>query len=218
MRTTFHTSKCSAAALLCVGLLAGCVTAPAAVRLGDPAAPTASFALPPAARSAERATVKLEAPAYVAMLFVVPGRGSVVVYPGDSAASNYVPAGEHDVSVHWTQRPMNRDSLFAAARREAARGTGSGGSPRVSRRDSVANEATRGKGPIAEPNPASSPVGYLLLVASPSNLSLSRIKRRVEGITIPIEDGEALQTVMQLVKGTLPQGAALTGYAKELER
>jgi hypothetical protein len=37
-------------------------------------------------------------------------------------------------------------------------------------------------------------------------------------MTIPFEDGEALQTVMKLVKATLPEGATLSGYAQEVAR
>jgi hypothetical protein len=44
------------------------------------------------------------------------------------------------------------------------------------------------------------------------------LKRRIEGVTIPIEDTEALSTVMKLVKSALPDGAQLAGYARELVR
>jgi hypothetical protein len=44
------------------------------------------------------------------------------------------------------------------------------------------------------------------------------LQRRVNGITIPIDDDEALSTIMKIVKSTLPDGTQLAGYAKELER
>ena len=37
-------------------------------------------------------------------------------------------------------------------------------------------------------------------------------------ITIPIDDDEALSTVMKLVKAALPDGSNLAGYARELDR
>jgi hypothetical protein len=203
-----------------VVLLTACVAGPKPMRLGDSDAATPSFAMPAAAKSAERATVKLAEPAYVAMLFVVPGRGSVVVFPADSTAANFVDAGEHDVEVHWTMSAVKRDSLyFLAARHQAAR-EGGYGRPRgiAGEDDTLATEPQRGRGPLPELSPAESPVGYLLLVTSPSNLSLPRLKHRVEGMTIPFEDGEALQTVMKLVKATLPEGATLAGYAQEVAR
>jgi len=58
----------------------------------------------------------------------------------------------------------------------------------------------------------------LLLVASPSEISYPTLRRRINGITIPIDDDEALSTVMKLVKSTLPDGTNLAGYARELDR
>jgi len=57
-----------------------------------------------------------------------------------------------------------------------------------------------------------------LLVASPSQIPLTSLQRRVNGVTIPIDDDEALSTVMKLVKSTLPDGTNLAGYARELDR
>jgi hypothetical protein len=218
MPTSFDGSRRISVGLLALTTLVGCASAPVTRRLGDYGSAAPSFVVPPGTKSAERATVTLAKAAYVALLYVVPGRGSVVVYPNDTTAYNYVDAGAHDVRVYFPTKPMNRDSLHAAARRQAARGTNYNRPPRPTRADSLESEASRGKGPIAEPSPASSPVGYLLLVTSPSTLSLSRIKHRVEGLTIPFEDAEALQTVMKLVKATLPDGASLAGYAQEVER
>jgi hypothetical protein len=146
-------------------LLTACVAGPKPMRLGDSGTTTPSFAVPAAAKSAERATVKLEQPAYVAMLFVVPGRGSVVVCPADSTAANFVDAGEHDVEVHWTMSAVKRDSLFYLTRHQAAR-EGGYGRPRgfTGEADTLPTEPQRGRGPLPELSPAESPVGYLLLV------------------------------------------------------
>jgi hypothetical protein len=73
-------------------------------------------------------------------------------------------------------------------------------------------------GPLREPGPGASPIGYLLLVASPTEIPLAGLRHRVNGVTIPIDDDEALSTVMKLVKSTLPDGTNLAGYAKELDR
>ena len=69
-----------------------------------------------------------------------------------------------------------------------------------------------------EPGPGASPIGYLLLVASPTQIPLGTLQRRINGITIPIDDDEALCTVMKLVKSALPDGTNLAGYARELDR
>jgi hypothetical protein len=57
-----------------------------------------------------------------------------------------------------------------------------------------------------------------LLVSSPTEIPLATLRRRVNGITIPIDDNEALSTVMKLVKSAVPDGTNLAGYARELDR
>jgi hypothetical protein len=79
-------------------------------------------------------------------------------------------------------------------------------------------DSTRFTGLRGEPGPGASPIGYLLLVTSSSQVPLSTLQRRVTGMTIPIDDDEALSTVMKLVKSALPDGSTVAGYAKELER
>jgi hypothetical protein len=87
-------------------------------------------------------------------------------------------------------------------------------------RDSIhvrGGDTTRYTG-FRDASPGASPIGYLLLVASPTQISLPNLQRRINGVTIPIDDDEALSTVMKLVKSSLPDGTQLAGYAKELDR
>jgi hypothetical protein len=88
--------------------------------------------------------------------------------------------------------------------------------------DSTLRDSTRrdapSRAPISEPSPSSSPFGYLVVVASPTAMPYGVLKRRLEGVTIPIEDDEALSTIMKLVKSALPDGARVSGYARELVR
>jgi hypothetical protein len=112
-----------------------------------------------------------------------------------------------------------------AAYRRGGQGMGGRGNPggRVPR-DTIMRDTSRIRGDSArlggfrDASPGASPIGYLLLVASPAQISLSSLQHRVNGITIPIDDDEALSTVMKLVKSTLPDGTVLAGYAKELDR
>ena len=191
-----------------------CASGPATRRLGDYSALQPLFTTTPGEKSPTRITVNLSAPAYVAALYVVPGRGSTIVYPVDSVTSNRVPAGQNTIPIQFSERPFNRDSMLAAIRRPQDPN-------RRPSRDTVVRDTTRrdsARFGLREPSPAASPIGYLLLVASPDTLSFALLKRRIEGVTIPIDDDEALSTVMKLVKAALPDGAALAGYALEVER
>jgi hypothetical protein len=218
--------------LLILLLSAACSSAPLTKQLGDYTILTPSFTTAAAEKSPSHATVNLAAPAYVAMLFVVPGRGSVIVYPTDSATNNRLEAGAHDVPLSFPSGPMNRDSAIAALRRQGNRRPGNAPPPAQPRpqpgvpqmpsdsafRDSTRRDAPPTRAPITEPSPSSSPVGYLVVVASPAAMRFGLLKRRIEGVTIPIEDDEALSTVMKLVKSTLPDGAQISAYARELIR
>lgn len=189
-----------------------CASAPATRRLGDYQALQPLFTTPPNEKSPSRITVNLAAPAYVAALYVVPGRGTAIVYPADSATDNHVGTGQQTIPIRFGEAPFNRDSLLAVFRRQQQE---SGRRP--SPRDTARRDSSR-TGAVRDPSPAASPIGYLLLVASPNSIPFTTLKRRVEGVTIPIDDDEALSTVMKLVKGMLPDGSPLAGYALEVQR
>ena len=216
-------------ALLILPLVAACTSAPVTKQLGEYPVLTPSFTTVTAEGTPTHATVNLASPAYVSMLFVVPGRGSVIVYPSDTATNNRLESGSHDVLLSFPSRPMSRDSALAALRRQGNRRPGNAppAQPRpqptpqpsmdTTQRDSTRSNAPA-RAPVTEPSPSSSPVGYLVVVASPTAMPYAPLKRRLEGVTIPIEDDEALSTVMKLVKSVLPDGAQLAGYARELVR
>jgi hypothetical protein len=207
-----------------VAAISACASGPEIRKLGDYGSVNPLFTTPTNQKTPSEITVNLTQPAYVAALFVVPGRGAVIVYPTDTSASTHVDAGSHTIPVHFAETPFNRDSMLAAIRRGTAGGTRRNPQPMMRpdtvRRDSirVRGDTTRLGGVRGEPGPGASPIGYLLLVASPSEIPLGMLQRRVNGITIPIDDDEALSTVMKLVKSALPDGTNLAGYARELDR
>jgi len=205
--------------LLIVFAAAACASGPATHRLGEYSALQPLFTTPQSQRTPTQMTVNLSAPAYVAALFVVPGRGTAIVYPVDSMANNHVEAGQHTIPIRFSEQPFNRDSLLSVYRRQSQEG---GRRTPPPRRDSISRDTTRRDstrvGVLRDPSVAASPIGYLLLVASPSSIPFPMLKRRVEGVTIPIDDNEALSTVMKLIKSTLPDGSPLAGYAQELDR
>lgn len=206
-----------------LGMLAACASGPEIRKLGDYGSVNPLFTTPQNQKTPSEMTVSLTQPSYVAALFVVPGRGAVIVYPTDTLASTRLDAGQHTIPVHFAEMPQNRDSLLAAIRRQ---GMGTRGNPPRVRPDTFHRDTTRvrgdssnrGFGGLREAGPGASPIGYLLLVASSREIPLNTLERRINGITIPIDDDEALSTVMKLVKSAIPDGANLAGYAKELDR
>lgn len=205
----------SDARLLSLVLLAvaGCASGPATHRLGSYGTFAPTFTTPQNERTPTQMTVDLKQPSFVAVLFVVPGRGSTLVYPTDSITSNHVSAGKSTIPIHFSQQPFNRDSIIALLQRDR-NGT------RRTPRDSAARDSAMQQrfGSLRDPGPAASSIGYLLLVASKDSISYPMLRRRVENVTIPIDDDEALSTVMKLVKASLPEGATISGYASELDR
>jgi hypothetical protein len=203
--------------LALVAATAACASGPQIHKLGDYGAVSPLFTTPQNEKTPTEMTVNLARPAYVAALFVVPGRGSVILYPTDTSMNTHLDAGAHTIPVHFRESAFNRDSMLVALRRGTPdRGGRRNPQPTV-RVDTTRRDSSR-LGGIRDPGPGASPIGYLLLVASPAEIPLSSLQHRINGITIPIDDDEALSTVMKLVKSTLPDGTNLAGYAKELDR
>ncbi|HKW48122.1 MAG TPA: hypothetical protein VJN70_11775 [Gemmatimonadaceae bacterium] len=206
---------------------AACTGGPEIRKLGDYPTTQPLFTTPQNQKTPSQITVNLARPSYVTALFVVPGRGAVIIFPTDTSMDTHIDAGQHTIPVQFRERAYNRDSAMAANRRMAQ---GRYPTPNPSPnppvfRDTVRHDSTRADsagysrlGAIREPSPGASPIGYLLLVASPTQIPLATLQHRVNGITIPIDDDEALSTVMKLVKSALPDGTNLAGYARELDR
>lgn len=157
-------------------------------------------------------TVTLTQAANVAVLFVVPGRGATLVYPADSTTSNHLNGGTERIAVKFPKAPA-RDSILR--RRAAERTT----DRRRGGRSGANTPLTRDTMPrfLADTSLGLASGGYLLMLASPSPLSYSAIRRRTEGVSIPLDDDEALNTVVKLVRGTLPEGSAWAALSKEID-
>lgn len=154
-------------------------------------------------RSPQHLTVQLARPANVAVFLVVPGRASVLLFPSDSTQSQYVEAGAHLVQTAAAKGALSDTSrlvrLPQGARQPATGRTGrAGGLPR----DSV---------PILGFNQH----GYLLIFASQQPMPYSTIATRVAGISVPIDDKDALNTVTKLVRETTHIAGPWAAYATD---
>jgi hypothetical protein len=152
--------------------------------------------------------VDLAAPASVVVMYVAPGRSTRIVYPADSLGAPPLPAGRQHITAAWPQPralgdSARRDSAFA--RRQRAR------------RDSASRGMPRGAGPVLpDPEAGLAPSGFLLLIATPGPLSYPEVRRKVEGVTTPLDPDEALNAIAKQVVATLDPSAQWAGYAIEI--
>jgi hypothetical protein len=184
--------------------LAGCASGSRPRLLGDAHATLGpQLALADSLRPPRELAITLSNPASAVVLFVVPGRGAVVVYPADSVVDNRLAAGTHRVSARWPQSFLAGDTIGPElARQPDPRGRDSVLAGRTPRREGAAPRA---------PQLISS--GYLLLVTVAEPLPWAAVRERVEGMTIPIVDDEALNAMGKAVRSVASPSAPWAGYA-----
>ena len=154
-------------------------------------------------RIPQHLTVQLGRPANVAVFLVMPGRGSQLLFPADSAASGFVDAGSHLVETSYRRAALSDSGRLI-------RQPNQGGRPQ--------NNQARGRTPrdTTFPTFGFNQRGYLLIYASQEPLPYNILATRVSGISIPIEDNDALNTVTKLIRSetrtTGPWAAFATEY------
>jgi hypothetical protein len=151
-------------------------------------------------------SVELPKPANVAVFFVIPGRASMLLFPEDSTRSTQLAAGTHQLTTSFARQTAAADS--ARARRAGVTGQPPiSGSPTGgrTRRDSTAMMGMNTLGSHS----------FLLVFASEEPLSYSALSTRVAGISIPIDDTEALNTVAKLARETTKAGRPWAAFATE---
>lgn len=127
-----------------------------------------------------------------------------MVYPIDSTTYNYLPAGQHDIPTTFsgTRRLAGSDTLLMrrppASNRERRNGNG---------RNQNASIMNR---PFATS-------GYLLMLTSALPLSYAAVAPRVEGVTVPIEDDEALNAIAKQVLSTTDRSKPWSGYYQRID-
>jgi hypothetical protein len=190
-------------------IVAACASAPKPRQLGSYAALTPRLTVIDSERPPKNLTVELGAPASVVVVYVAPGRSTRIVYPADSQDAPPLGAGSHRITATWP-RPRaladsaRRDSIMRANRTRA-------------RRDSVARGAQQ-RAVIALPDPEAglAPMGYLMVFATPAPLQYSEVRRKVEGVTTPLDTDEALNAIAKQVRSTLDPEALWAAYAFEV--
>lgn len=167
--------------------LCACATAPRSGPLGEgfnlhPAITSIDTAHPP-----RSAWIELDQQNYAVLLLVTPGRGVTVLFPRDSNANNRLGAGAHQLTFNIPVPRSVTDSLNRTRRRTPER------------TDTLRSVAER----RASAPPVQLASTYLLLVASPQRLSYARVLEKTAGVSIPLEEMEALNAVAKAVKSTI---------------
>lgn len=138
-------------------------------------------------------TVQLAKPANVAVFLVAPGRASTLLFPQDSVQPGFVDAGAHLVETSLAKNAAT-DTSRLIRRPGQPQGTPPAGNNRQGARN-------RGSGSDL-PAFGFTQRGYLLIYASQDPLPYATLSSRVAGISVPIDDTDALNTVTKLIRET----------------
>jgi hypothetical protein len=154
-------------------------------------------------RTPRHLTVQLSRGANVAIFFVVPGRGSRLLFPADSTSSGFIDAGSHVVETSETRATLSDTSQLIRRPAQPGQGGQRQMNPRGGRN---ANDIGGGFGINR---------GYLLVYASQDALPYSALSTKVNGLSIPIEDDDALNTVTKLIRSTTNTHGTWAAYATD---
>jgi hypothetical protein len=156
-------------------------------------------------RVPQHLTVQLARPANVAVFLVVPGRASRLLFPADSTQSTYVEAGSHLVETSLTKAALSDTSRLI---RRPPEQTGARPTP-------GSRTGRPGMGRDSLPTLGYNQHGYLLIFASQEPLTYAALNTRVAGLSVPIEDSDALNTVTKLIRETTSKSGPWAAFATD---
>jgi hypothetical protein len=152
-------------------------------------------------------TVQLAKPANVAVFLVAPGRATTLLFPQDSIQPGFVDAGAHLVETTLAKNAAS-DSSRLVRRPGQPLGTQPVGGNRQT--------GNRGRGAGSDlPTFGFNQRGYLLIYASQDPLPYATLATRVAGISVPIDDTDALNTVTKLVRETTKTTGRWAAFATD---
>ena len=192
-----------AALTLAIAALAACGK-PKPVALGDDPGIAPRLALVDSEQPPRTFDITLAEPAHVVILAVFPGRGATIVHPRDTTGtSQALSAGPQRVRADTVMLPVSVDSaiLRPFERRREIRDT------TQARLDSA--RVARSRERMMDPNARAMLLpdrAHIMVFASRSAVDLSMLRRRVQGVTIPLDPNEALRTVANMVRSATPGG------------
>ena len=160
----------------------------------------------PGERLPQHITVQLDQPANVAVFLVVPGRPTTLLFPGDSTESGHMEAGSHLVSTSLAGVSLGDTSRLTRRPTQGARG---GRGTTQGQRGGV------GAGRDTLPAFGFNQHGYLLIFAAQQPLPYSTLSTRVAGLSVPIDDDDAINTVTKLVRERTALAGTWAAYSTD---
>lgn len=149
-------------------------------------------------------TVQLEKPANVAVFLVAPGRATTLLFPQDSVQPGFVEAGAHLVETTLAKNAVTDSSRLV--RRPGQPVSPQQGNRQTGNRRGVGSDI---------PSFGFNQRGYLLIYASQDPLPYATLVSRVAGISVPIDDTDALNTVTKLVRETTKTTGRWAAFATD---
>jgi hypothetical protein len=150
-------------------------------------------------------TAQLARPANVAVFLVMPGRSTILLFPQDSTAPQYVEAGAHLLETSMVRATATDSSQLIRRPGQGPVGT----------RPTNPNQ-NRGRNPRdTMPTFGFNQRGFLLIYASQQPLPYATLRTKVAGLTVPIEDNDALNTVTKLVRERTGTSGPWAAYATD---
>ncbi|MDB4906797.1 MAG: hypothetical protein JWO05_1581 [Gemmatimonadetes bacterium] len=159
-------------------------------------------------------TFTLAHSASVAVMYVVPGQGAMLIYPSDTLEKSApLEAGEHTVLANFArlQSPLRADSARKPAADSAKKKAGR------ARDFGAGGPGVLGAGWSREEEGRLGPTGYLLLVATDAPMDPRTIRQKLAGVTIPLPEDDALNSVGKLVRSSTGSNVAWAGVAKPVK-
>jgi hypothetical protein len=137
-------------------------------------------------------------PSYVTAFYVVPGEGTLLLYPADSTGSKLMPAGAQEVTTSLAMRSVVDTNRLL---RRAPRG-----------QQSVPSGAPQGV-PGQGRGSMDMTGAFVLVYASADSLAYKTLNERVIGVSLPGYTDEAFNTVTKLIRSAASGSGAWSAIA-----
>jgi hypothetical protein len=148
-------------------------------------------------------------PSYVTAFFVVPGQGTLLLYPTDSSGSKLMPAGAQEIATTFVTRSAP-DTTRLLRRPGRGQPTGVGGGDVQQGGDRSGGGMPRGGSYM--------PDAFVLVYASDDSLSFKALNERVIGVSLPGYADEAFNTIIKLIRAAAPGTGAWSAIAVPFDR
>jgi hypothetical protein len=157
-------------------------------------------------------TIQLGHPANVVVFYVVPGRGSLLLYPEDSTSSGYLEGGSHLVATSLAKNALSDSSGLI---RRPANGVIPAGTANP-RGGGTRNGNNTRNGTFGDAGALGfAQRGFLFVYASQEAVPYKVLSSKISGLSLPAYDDDALNTVTKLLRENSHTNGPWAAYATD---